>query len=87
MLQIHWIRQLIEFQNLREGKYNLIALQDVSGNYFFDQNIDKIGYLNRLIELPKDSIINLRILSEIENFFMGFTIFCKRTPCCIRIFW
>ena len=57
-----------KFQNLREGKYNLIALQDVSGNYFFDQNIDKIGYLNRLIELPKDSIINLRLFREIENF-------------------
>ena len=57
-----------KFQNLREGKYNLIALQDVSGNYFFDQGSDKIGYLNRLIELPKDSIINLRIFRERENF-------------------
>ena len=61
MLQVLWIRQLYEFQNLREGKYNLIALQDVSGNYFFDQSIDKIGFLNSLIELPKDSIINLRL--------------------------
>ena len=57
-----------KFQNLREGKYNLIALQDVSGNYFFDQGSDKIGYLNRLIELPKDSIINLRLFRERENF-------------------
>ena len=56
------------FQNLREGKYNLIALQDVSGNYFFDQSIDKIGFLNRLIELPKDSIINLRLFHERKNF-------------------
>ena len=57
-----------KFQNLREGKYNLIALQDVSGNYFFDQSSDKIGYSNRLIELPKDSIINLRLFHERENF-------------------
>ena len=57
-----------KFQNLREGKYNLIALQDVSGNYFFDQSSDKIGYSNRLIELPKDSIINLRLFRERENF-------------------
>ena len=59
---------IYEFKNLREGKYNLIALQDVSGNYFFDQSIDKIGYLNRLIELPKDSIINLRLFKESKTF-------------------
>ncbi len=59
---------IYRFQNLREGKYNLIALQDFAGNYFFDQNIDKIGYLNRLIELPKDSIINLKLFKEIEDF-------------------
>ena len=64
MLQVLWIRQLYSFKILREGKYNLIALQDVSGNYFFDQSIDKIGYLNRLIELPKDSIINLRLFRK-----------------------
>ena len=57
-----------KFQNLREGKYNLIALQDVSGNYFFDQSTDKIGFVNRLIELPKDSIINLRLFLENKNF-------------------
>ena len=59
---------IYEFKNLREGKYNLIALQDVSGNYFFDQSIDKIGFLNSLIELPKDSIINLRLFKERKNF-------------------
>ena len=59
---------IYEFKNLREGKYNLIALQDVSGNYFFDQSIDKIGFLNSLIELPKDSVINLRLFKERKNF-------------------
>ena len=59
---------IYRFQNLRAGKYALIALEDKAGNYFFDQNIDKIGFFNRLIELPKDSIINLRLFKEKTNF-------------------
>jgi len=56
------------FQNLRAGKYNLIALQDQAGNYLFDQSVDKIGYVDQLIELPQDSIIDLRIFKERTNF-------------------
>ena len=59
---------IYKFQNLRAGKYAIIALEDKSGNYFFDQSIDKIGFFNRLIELPKDSIINLRLFKEKTNF-------------------
>ena len=56
------------FQNLRAGKYNLIALQDLAGNYLFDQGVDKIGFVNQLIELPQDSIIDLRLFKEKTNF-------------------
>ncbi|MGA1546662.1 MAG: Ig-like domain-containing protein, partial [Flavobacteriaceae bacterium] len=56
------------FQNLRAGKYNLIALQDLAGNYLFDQSVDKIGFVNQLIELPQDSIIDLRLFKEKTNF-------------------
>ena len=56
------------FQNLRAGKYNLIALQDQAGNYLFDQSVDKIGYVDQLIELPQDSIIDLRLFKERTNF-------------------
>ena len=59
---------IYRFQNLRAGKYALIALEDAAGNYFFDQNIDKIGYVNRLIQLPQDSIIDLRIFKERSDF-------------------
>ena len=60
---------IYRFQNLRAGKYAIIALEDKAGNYFFDQNIDKIGYKEQLIELPKDSIIDLRLFKERTNFF------------------
>ena len=42
----------------------IIALEDKAGNYFFDQNKDKIGFVDRLIELPQDSILDFRLLQE-----------------------
>ena len=60
---------IFRFQNLRAGKYAIIALEDKAGNYFFDQNIDKIGFVDRLIELPQDSILDFRLFQEKTNFF------------------
>ncbi|MDG2109216.1 MAG: Ig-like domain-containing protein [Flavobacteriaceae bacterium] len=60
---------IYRFQNLRAGKYAIIAMEDMAGNYFFDQNMDKIGFNEKLIELPKDSVINLRLFKERRNFF------------------
>jgi len=60
---------IYRFQNLKAGKYAIIALEDKAGNYFFDQNMDKIGFKEQLVELPKDSIINLRLFKERTNFF------------------
>lgn len=59
---------IYRFQNLRAGKYAIIALEDKAGNYFFDQSMDKIAYKKELIELPKDSIIDLRLFKERTNF-------------------
>ena len=55
---------VFEFKNLKAGKYELIALKDFSNNYFFDQNVDQIGFLNSPITLPLDSIIELNIFKE-----------------------
>ena len=60
---------IYRFQNLKAGKYAIIDLEDKSGNYFFVQSVDKIGYKKELIELPKDSIIDLRLFKERTNFF------------------
>jgi len=59
---------VFRFQNLRAGKYNLIALEDKAGNYLFDQSIDKIGFVDQFIELPQDSVIDLRLFLEKTNF-------------------
>ncbi|WKD85138.1 hypothetical protein KCTC32516_00477 [Polaribacter huanghezhanensis] len=52
------IDSLYKITNIKEGKYLLIALKDVSNNYTFNPKEDKIGFYDRLIELPKDSTIN-----------------------------
>ena len=55
---------VFEFKNLKAGEYELIALKDFSNNYFFDQNVDQIGFLNTPITLPLDSLIELKIFKE-----------------------
>ena len=60
---------IYNFKNLRPDTYEIIAIKDVGGNYLFDQNIDKIGFLEKPITLPSDSVINFRIFKEIPNQF------------------
>lgn len=60
---------IYNFKNLRPDTYQIIAIKDVGGNYLFDQNIDKIGFLEKPITLPGDSIVNFRIFKEITNLF------------------
>lgn len=55
-------------QNLAPGKYEMIAIKDVSKNYVFDQGIDKIGFFDTPIELPKDSLLFPKLFKEITNF-------------------
>ena len=53
-----------KFQNLKEGKYLIIAMKDVDNNYFFDPFYDKIGFIDSLITLPKDSIVDFKLFKE-----------------------
>ena len=61
---------LFNFTNVKKGKYLLIALKDVSNNYLFNSREDKIGIYNRIVELPKDSIINepIVLFKEVDPF-------------------
>ena len=52
------------FKNLREGKYLIVAMKDLDNNYYFDPFYDKIGFIDSLITLPKDSIIDLKLFKE-----------------------
>ena len=53
-----------QFKNIKEGEYLILALKDIDNNYFFDPFYDKIGFIDSLITLPRDSIINFKLFKE-----------------------
>ena len=53
-----------QFKNIKEGEYLIVALKDIDNNYFFDPFYDKIGFIDSLITLPRDSIINFKLFKE-----------------------
>jgi len=59
-----------EFNNLKEGKFKLIALKDASSNYLYDPKQDRIGFLEDTISLPADTakVINVEIFKEVPAF-------------------
>jgi len=58
-------------QNIREGKYLIVALEEENKDYTFQSKVDKIGFLQNYIELPKDSLINLKVFKENPTFKIG----------------
>ena len=44
-----------ELSNLKAGAYKLVALKDASVNYTYEPKQDKIGFYERLVELPSDT--------------------------------
>ena len=54
----------VQFENLKEGKYRLIAVKDVNGNNKYDPKTDKIGFKKEFITLPNDSVYDLKIFQE-----------------------
>jgi len=53
-----------QFKNIKKGKYLIVAIKDIDNNYFFDPFYDKIGFIDSLITLPQDSIINFKLFKE-----------------------
>lgn len=51
-------------ENLKPGKYRLIALKDENNNYKFDPKDDKIAFLNQEITLPTDTLYQLELFKE-----------------------
>lgn len=51
-------------ENLKQGKYHLIALKDANNNYKFDPKSDKIAFLDQIITVPNDTIFQLELFKE-----------------------
>ncbi len=59
---------IFTLNNIKEGKYALFAVKDQAKNNIFDQNTDKIGFVEDTISLPTDSIYLLTLFREITDY-------------------
>ena len=60
-----------EIDNVRAGRYLLIAQKDLASNYTFDQSADDIGFIDDFIDLPTDSLFHLDLFREQTDFSLG----------------
>ena len=59
---------IFNLRNLKAGNYAMFALKDASKNNMFDQNTDKIAFLQDTISIPTDSTFLLTLFKEIPNY-------------------
>ncbi|MFS4492484.1 Ig-like domain-containing protein [Maribacter sp. 2308TA10-17] len=59
---------IFTLKNLKEGKYAMFAIKDESKNNIFDQNTDKVAFLQDTITLPTDSTYLLTLFKEIPDY-------------------
>ena len=55
-------------ENLKAGKYLLVALKDINKNNKFNPREDKIGFIKQAITIPNDSIFELELFKENQAF-------------------
>jgi Bacterial Ig-like domain len=53
-----------KLENIKAGKYKLVALKQTSNNYKFNPKKDKIGFYNQTIIVPDKSIFELELFKE-----------------------
>lgn len=53
-----------EFNNLKEGTYQLIALKDTNNDYIFQPTNERIGFLSDVITIPSDTSYTLTLSKE-----------------------
>ena len=53
-----------QLENLKEGKYLLIALRDENANNRFDPKTDKIGFHREYVQIPNDTLYEIELFKE-----------------------
>jgi hypothetical protein len=53
-----------KFENLKAGKYLMIALKDKGSNNKYNPKDDKIGFLKNYITVPSDTVYELELFKE-----------------------
>jgi hypothetical protein len=51
-------------ENLRAGKYLLVALKDLNNNNKFDPKKEKVGFIKHFITVPNDTVYELELFKE-----------------------
>lgn len=57
-----------KFENLKAGKYLLVALKDLNSNYKYDPKREKIAFRKQYVTVPSDSIYDLSLFKEVLDF-------------------
>ncbi len=57
-----------QFNYLKKGKYKIIALADEVTNYVYNPQKEAIGFIDSIIEIPKDSMVNVYLFKERKKF-------------------
>ncbi|MFD1161505.1 MULTISPECIES: Ig-like domain-containing protein [Hwangdonia] len=55
-------------ENIKAGKYMLMALKDANNDNKFQQKTDQIAFHKNFIEVPNDSLYTLKLFSEAPDF-------------------
>ncbi len=53
-----------ELSNLKEGTYQLVAVQDLNSDYKYNPGKEKIAFIDQHIKVPSDSTYNLVLFKE-----------------------
>ena len=53
-----------QLENLKAGKYLLVALKDYNSNNKYNPKTDKIGFIKELITIPNDTVYELELFKE-----------------------
>ena len=60
--------KLFQIENIKAGKYLLVALKDKNSNYKFDPKEDKIGFRKQYVILPNDTVFQIDLFKERQPF-------------------
>lgn len=55
-------------ENLKAGKYLLVALKDLNNNNKFDPKKEKVGFIKHFITIPNDTVYELELFKETPPF-------------------
>ena len=60
--------KIFKLENLKAGKYLLVAMKDYGSTNKFNSNKDKIGFKKQFITIPNDTVFEIKIFKEVLPF-------------------